>query len=731
MKQWQLYLAYDDAALQQFANPGLLRRAKADVAQGGISGTLEVASSAKSKSSAGDIQIFRVQLDEATVELPTTGVQHARCSCPAPAACKHKVAAVLWLQQQLQAGALTGDSTTEHAAPKAEVAAGQNDDASVSLQLMEPQPGESVPNVADHPTATDHHAEILALPLAQLLKQAPIALVRRCAELLPDCQLKIHAHGPQLHIDIAPDGVMVRYLQGGGLAAMLCDAPKPQLWCLLAIVWIWQQAQRQLPWPQGVIIAEANDSTCGLQPEERALVLECRAHVEQLVALGLDHVATASIQALQTFALSAKVEGLPRLAAILRNTVGMLLRFQQRDHDIDASQLLSQLARLFAFTQSLLDDATGQWRGQRQRDFQLLPNPLQLQSVGAYWWHNPSGARGLTWCCVDLNSSRLVTLVHARPNDADPLFRPDFLYFQQSHWQGGSIATLSQRPFELQGARLSQDGVLAASHAQAQVRPLAALLPNDPRWQRVGLRRWCDIIPQLNQLDSLHGQGQQLVLLRPTSLRWAGLDDTRQRYVLIAQDTNGDCLALHCSAGANHDQLSRRLFDMTQGAEAKLILVRVQRAERGGEPDVEPFAVVLEHADGLRCYSLQFDELTSQSQQQSWRQWFKPKPSAPAKQLFPYRAGDWPRLLRWQSSLAFQLAQQLWPVFEAVACTGRSQLTELQRERLVCVIAQLEGMGLWLIARPLKQAQQRRELAPSALLQLSYLLQRLQQLLPA
>lgn len=730
MKQWQLYLAYDDAALQQFANPGLLRRAKADVAQGGISGTLEVASSAKSKSSAGDTQIFRVQLDDATVELPTTGVQHARCSCPAPAACKHKVAAVLWLQQQLQTGALTGDSATVDAAPAAEVVAGQHDDASVSLQLMEPQPGKAPSDVADHPPL-DLHAEILALPLAQLLKQAPIAIVRRCAELLPDCQIKVHAYGAQLHIDIAPDGVMVRYLHGGGLAAMLCDAPKPQLWCLLAVLSIWQQAQRQLPWPQGVIVAEADDSTCGLQPEERALVLECRAHVEQLLALGLDHVATASIQALQTFALSAKVEGLPRLAAILRNTVGMLLRFQQREHDIDASQLLSQLARLFAFTQSLLDDATGQWRGQRQRDFQLQPTTLQLQSVGAYWWHNPSGARGLTWCCVDLNSSRLVTLVHARPNDADPLFRPDFLYFQQSQWQGGSIAALSQLPFELQGARLSQDGVLAASPTHTQVRPLAALLPSDPRWQGVGLRRWCDLVPQINQLDSLHGQGQQLVLLRPTALRWAGLDDKRQRYVLIAQDSNGDCLALTCSAGASHDQLSRRLFDMTQKAEAKLILVRVQRAERGDEPDVEPFAVVLEHADGLRCYSLQFDELASHSRQLSWRQWFKPKHTAPAKPLFPYRAGDWPSLLRWQSSLASQLAQQLWPVFEAVACTGRSQLTELQRERLVHVIAQLEGMGLWLIARPLQQAQQQRQLAPSALLQLSYLLQRLQHLLPA
>ena len=83
-----IYLAYDDSALTTYANAGLLRRAQKDVAADKI----------KLIESSDEAEQLVLNSDGQTVILPSTGLTNASCDCSSVSACKHILAAVLYVQ---------------------------------------------------------------------------------------------------------------------------------------------------------------------------------------------------------------------------------------------------------------------------------------------------------------------------------------------------------------------------------------------------------------------------------------------------------------------------------------------------------------------------------------------------------------------------------------------------------------------------------------------------------
>jgi len=97
---------FDDAALATLANAGLVRRAHRDVAEG----KLRLVSAGKG--------IAAVEADGQLVTLDARGPRVADCACKSVAVCRHRIAAVLFLQG-LEDEA-PGDAAPEAASPAPE-----------------------------------------------------------------------------------------------------------------------------------------------------------------------------------------------------------------------------------------------------------------------------------------------------------------------------------------------------------------------------------------------------------------------------------------------------------------------------------------------------------------------------------------------------------------------------------------------------------------------------------
>ena len=152
---WQhQYLAYDQDSLSTYANTGLVRRALKDIEAGKV--ILQTEQSEQ----------ITIESDGQQVGLSSAGLVNASCSCPATGACKHIVAAVLYLQQHLQNSVqqpieiLTTDSA--------------EDIQSTTVELVEQLENNFQPNLNE---------EILRVDLNQIAKKIGKAQTQKAIKL--------------------------------------------------------------------------------------------------------------------------------------------------------------------------------------------------------------------------------------------------------------------------------------------------------------------------------------------------------------------------------------------------------------------------------------------------------------------------------------------------------------------------------------------------------------------
>ncbi len=654
------YRAYDDDTLTALANAGLLRRAAKDVEAGKVQWV-------EQGDSAGV-----VEADGQRVQLDARGPQKAQCDCPAPGICKHILGAALWLRA-LEPGTATA---------KAPVAPDSS---------AEPIPA----------TTADPLAEVRALQAPALFKQAGVAAVRRAVQALP-CGIEWRVQGGTLVLDLPELGATCRYVAGAGYEGMVSEVPARERKAvhLIALAALREALGEPLPWPEGMApVAQADAApTAALGERERAFLGQVESMLHELLTGGLSHVSEQASARLLALNMSARGEGLPRLAALLRNLGGMVDGLVRRDHRMQERDALALMSSIQALCDALRAPAEGTeaaerttaLRGRLRRAFDET-TALELLPLGAHWWQTLGGARGLTLAFWDLAGQRLLQAVLARPDGSDTGFTRHNAWNIHAVWPGvGAAQSLCQAPLRLDQPRLADDDRLAlAGTARAQA--LTPWQAGDARLATLGCGRWAALTEQLCAATGLAGDGAELVLLRPAATRTPILDEAHQQLLWPVQDADGLWLHLTVPVGDasmqrvdNLDRLAAR------GAPVHAVLVRVERT--GTSTLLVPLSLLSSDAKGqVQAVSLDYAS--------------EPVRATPLAQRIL-------RLVQWRKEQAAPAAAQptraqrlLGPVLDVLetqAATGRMPLTGPQAERLGAALSGIASVGLHTLASALQ-----------------------------
>ncbi|MFC4160664.1 hypothetical protein [Chitinimonas lacunae] len=639
MPWYDIYRSYDDDALTALANAGLLRRAAKDVEAGKVDWLEQ-----------GE-QAGVIGADGQRVELDSQGLPQARCDCPAPGLCKHILGAVLWLRGQ------------DTAAP-----------APAAL-----------------PSALN---EVLGLDLASLFKTAGRAAVRQAFAAESHGAVEIVEQPGGFTVSWPELGLSCRYLAGLGLAGMVSELPaRDQAGLhLAAVLAVWRANGRVVPRPDWLEAEQPAVSDGRLDGDESALLDQVEAALTELLAQGLGHLGTVAAARLGALAVSVRGEGLPRLAAMLRNLAGTLTLLAKRDDRSDSRHALAMMARLYALCAALRAGAAeparlGMLRGRLRRDYRE-GEALELLPLGAEWWETRGGARGLTLWCWDAAAGDLKSATLARPDGNDPGFYRHAAWNQLALWPGaGSAEHICQGSLRLESPRLADDQRLAVG-GSSRAEVMAPWAADDPRLEQLGDHDWQVAVERLRQGVGLTGQPVEALLLRPQRWLPLRLDEVAQRLDWTVFDAAGQALTLtlRCEPTQRErlEGLSRRLDEAT--LDLRAVLVRVDRRE--AVTRLEPLALLHLEASQLRTISLDFDPAPHRRGRVA---------PTEGRILRLLEARRQPPLA--QPGIAGRCLDPLLAQLEAWAELGRPLPGEFQRERLAECAQAARRAGLELPAR--------------------------------
>lgn len=435
-----VYAGYDDDALATLASPGLVRRARKDVAAGRVEPV-------EARPDGVVVSVGGVR-----VELDARGPAGARCACPTPGTCQHVVAASLWAR---------GTGAAPAAAPAA-----ARDGATPSAPAPDPV------------------AEILALDPRAVHRAAGAAVVRAVAETVPADPAQASVDGLPVEaavggppVEVAVDGPRaevswpgaprVTYVAGAGFPGMLVaregaawsDADERR-WRLEALVHVWRAHGRPWPWPER---AAATPRATGV-PDARAVADEVVRAVERLLDVGLSHVGHDDLEELRGAGVVARLGRRPAVQRLVTSAVGRLEALADRRDAVDETDCLLALAELWAYVQAVPPPDAGT-PDERPTDL------ARVVPLGARWWVAASGARGVTVHLWDADAGRVRSVTTGRPPGADPTFRRS--WDLPLVW-GRSVEALCRGPFALHGATERAGTGLRAGEGPA-VEPLGAL----------------------------------------------------------------------------------------------------------------------------------------------------------------------------------------------------------------------------------------------------------------
>ncbi|PMS23703.1 SWIM zinc finger family protein [Trinickia dabaoshanensis] len=663
MPWFDIYRAYDDDTLTALANAGLLRRAAKDVDAGKV-GWIE-------QEEAHGV----VDADGQRVQLDTRGPQQARCDCPAPGLCKHILAAVLWLRASPAAtvGPANDTARPESAMPAADSPA--------------PTPEPSRPQVVTN----DPLNEVLTLPVPALFRAAGAAAVRRAAAT-PAGRLEWRQQGGVLIMELPDLGQSCRWIAGAGFSGMVSDVPAAERKAvhLMALVALREVHGLAPEWPADAQPPAAED-TAALTAREQTFLTQVESTLAELLTGGLSHVSELTAARLLALNMSARGEGLPRLAALLRNLGGTVDLLVRRDHRADERDALAAMARIHALCNALrtADGAlAGALRGRLRRQF-APSQTLELLPLGAHWWQTRGGARGLTLAFWDPQETRLLQATLARPDGSDQSFTRQGAWTSQAVWPGaGAAQRICEAAWRIEQPRLADDGRLALGGAtRAQSEPLWHL--DDPRLQDVGFYDWAELGERLRAAVGLAGEPLDTVLLRPVDTRPPRLDEVRQQVEWTVEDTSGRWLTLVVPISPEYQRRADNLDRLCARRAGVLgVLVRVERG--AAETAFIPLAILSRDAKNrLQVISLDFAEESE-------------RPTSLANRILRMlesRREQAPPAAA--PTLAARLLAPVYELLETQAATGRLATTASQIERAERACESIDSVGLSTVAAAL------------------------------
>lgn len=688
MTDWlHIYRNTDDDTLAALGSTGLVRRAAKDVEAGKV---------------AWETAPHLLRADGQLVRIDAGGPARASCDCPAPGVCKHILAAVIWLRN---AAPEPGASNMTNAA----------DGADSGPLAVAPPAGTSADagaSAANDPTAASAGdsaidalsrllAEVTALEPAAVFKTAGLAATRKAAALhAAEYPVTLSATAGTLLITLPSLDITCRYIGGAGFAGMVSEAPAASRAAVhvLALAAVWRQQGRAIAWPapSRSAAAAALDDDAGLSADEQLFIERLRTLVLAAFEDGWSHVSEIVPAQLRALAMSARVESFPRLAGMLRTLAGTASLLVERDAGADERQAIRLATRIYALTHALepaRGDLLRELRGRERRSFDGN-QALELLPLGAHWWEQRGGARGLSIAFWNPAAQGVMQAVLARRDHADRHFNRELAWSTASLWQGaGAAATLAGGALTLEQARVSDDLRLGLSmETRASVQP--PWRANDERWTSAGYDDWNILADALRASAGLRGETLDCVLLRPARCDTPRLDEARQTFDWTVRDSSGAALALQLPCDPVHHQRIGNLEDwVANGAPIRAVLARYERSLQGGR--LEPLTLIIETAGVLRAVSLDYEGAPASAARsapllQRLARLFGARPAAATAADIPAESIETATHAGWIGAM-----QQL---LENQAMSGRLHVPGADRQRLVALRACLRASGVELLA---------------------------------
>ncbi len=693
----RVFAGYDDEALAALANPGLLRRARKELASGAI--RAQVCES-------GAVLEFAT----ATVRVDGRGPTAVVCPCPAAGVCIHVVAACLWTREYATTGA--GPAGGDPAGGATGGQPGEPSPTDAAEPATSP-PGEAV----DAAQQLDPLADLLGADSAVVNKAAGVAAVRRVARTVPaDWRSGAVTHvtapdactttieGQRLTITW-PGGSVVHHICGAAPAAMLIEGPALASAAaaavrLEAIIRVFARAG--VPWPLPTP-ATNPDLTAG----QLHTIEDTREGLVDILDAGLSHLGRDSVALIQGVAAAARVEGLPLLHGLLLTAAGVLDRLVKRDDSLREEECLSAIARAWALTEAIraapvdrLPSLLGSTRQATAGAEAVVMGP-RFTPLGARLWYSPSGARGATLTVWDSAEGRTRRVTAARAAGQDPGFRPSW---DSPVWWGRAPSSLCSAPFDLDGAASRADGSLANSDktvarptAAFSVPGLAAIAERMSANSRVSAVGFAPVEP-----------AAVLIVVRDVGA--LGLDEIRQELTWSLVDAGGAQheLRLPVSSGGDAEGLlaivatRRRVVAVTAERSGDLLMpVGVFWQAPGG--GIELVSPSMTHIRGTYTLRGLRGRIAALRQRASERSVGVPVVARVHPVVGVCRPGI--------------------DVAEALATTGARQATALQRERLANACRTATDLGLATVAAQLG-ALAEPEVGPEDLMTAQFVLER-------
>lgn len=549
-----IYRNMDDDSLAALASIGLLRRAAKDVEAGKVALSAPV-----------DGGIALIQSDGHLVRIGEDGPARARCDCPAPGMCKHILAATLWLRQ--------------------------------------------APAGAAAPSPPDALAEVLALDPAAVFKLAGSAATRKAGALFAESgPATIIAQAGVLVIELPALELVCRYIAGAGYTGMVSEAPAASRAAihLLALAAVWRDQRQHFAWPDTPHSTPMAASD-GLSDADRDFLARLQQLVLELCRTGWSHVSDVMPAQLRAFGMSARVESFPRLAGLLRTLAGTAELLARGDVASDERQAFQLAARIHALCHALAH-STGEvlqvLRGRNRRSFDGHGS-LELLPLGAHWWEQRSGARGLTISFWDHTSRTVMQTVLARRDAHDTGFTRTTAWSASALWEGaGSAQAVVDGTVVLDNVKLSHDNRISLS-SDTRARMLALWSASDERWLAAGLDDWRALAASISSGAGLRGAAVDCVLLKPSSLEPPRLDEVRQILCWTIRDRHGLPLVLRLSCDAHHLRRIEHIQAWSAcGMAIKAVLARLDRDRHGCI--LEPVSLMVEAGGRLHTIALDY-----------------------------------------------------------------------------------------------------------------------------
>ncbi|WHP06967.1 SWIM zinc finger family protein [Acinetobacter corruptisaponis] len=704
MSWQQQYLAYDQESLATYANAGLVRRALKDIEAEKV--TLQ----------AKQAEQITIESDGQQVYLSATGLVNASCTCPATGACKHIVAAVLYLQQHLR-NPVQGN-TENQIQDTPELVENSIVPSNEKLQEIQTQP-----NLIE---------EILAFDLSQLAKKIGKAQTQKAIKLArlwqQEQQTELLEEGYRLKIRIKSLAEDIIYVAGAGFAGMLSNLEKDQPAYYLAALSEVQRLQGKL-WAE-LELSEAENPAI-LSESERQFIVELKDDLAQLLEFGLSHVNEMTARQLHLLNMSARSESLPRLAAMLRQLSGQVGRLLNRDEHSSEHDTLLYLAQMSAYLYRL-EHAQGEQllhlRGKLRQQYQSddEQTELELLPLGARWWRTLGGARGISLYFSELENPKTFEVTLARAENNDPNFTRHNAWSQQSIWML-TAQQLMQKKVCLQQPRFSEDGRLSAS-GTSRALPLNSLskLEDFSFYQKIGFNDWRTLQQHWQQqLQTIDGI-DQIVLLNISAYDIPQVDEIEQCLWWTVYDQNRSTLHLRLDWKIQDLEKIRQLERLcTQMLQVHSIFAYCQI--KGHQLLLSPMSLLITQNGKTRLFNLDFDQLAEP------KRTLKESIVGRIEQLLAKKKQHQAKLVSTQISLSQKVCEPILEVLLSLSCSGRMLLSTSQIEMLQQQRQLVQDAGMNLLVKQISLILDTSQLNSALLLRLVYvcdLVLRMQVFLP-